>query len=235
MRLHSASKTDAYETLSSRPTDDHPEDSIQKIAVLFTDIVGSTKFFKSHGDVVGRQMLQLHQDMASGCIVEHGGVLVKILGDSVMAYFLDPKEALKSAIRIQQRIEIHNRKTDPQDRIHIKIGIHFGDGIVEHSDIFGDVVNTAAKLTSLVDRDQIFISQEVYELVQDLLQRGVPIHGIGLQMHVSIDQSPRPQDVLVNMDRLSELGLEVHITEMDVRIQGNPTENRFARQADEAP
>ena len=75
-------------------------------------------------------------------------------------------------------------------------------------------------------------SDAIYELVQDLLQRGVPIHGIGLQMHVSIDQSPRPQDVLKNMDRLSELGLEVHITEMDVRIQGDPTENRFARQAD---
>jgi class 3 adenylate cyclase len=168
MRSHSASKTDSSETLSPRPTDEHPEDSIQKIAVLFTDIVGSTKFFKSHGDSVGRQMLQLHQDMASGCIIEHGGVLVKILGDSVMAYFPDPKEALKSAIRIQQKIEIHNRKTDPQDQIHIKIGIHFGDGIIEHGDIFGDVVNTAAKLTSLVDHDQIFISQELYELVHDL-------------------------------------------------------------------
>jgi len=148
--------------------DEYPEDSIQKIAVLFTDIVGSTNFFKSHGDQAGRQMLQVHQDIASGCITEHGGVLVKILGDSVMAYFLNTKETLKSAIKIQQKLEIHNRKRDLQDQIHIKIGIHFGDGIIETNDIFGNVVNIASKLTSLVDRDQIYISQEVYELADDL-------------------------------------------------------------------
>jgi class 3 adenylate cyclase len=148
--------------------EEYPEDSIQKIAVLFTDIVGSSKFFKSHGDQAGRQMLQLHQDIASGCITEHGGVVVKILGDSVMAYFLKAKETLKSAIKIQQKLEILNRKRDPQNQIHIKIGIHFGDGIIEHNDIFGDVVNIAAKLTSLVDRDQIYVSQEVYGLAHDL-------------------------------------------------------------------
>jgi tetratricopeptide (TPR) repeat protein len=113
-------------------------------------------------------MLQMHQDMASGCITEHGGVLVKILGDSVMAYFLNAKEALKSAIKIQQELEIHNRKRDPQNQIHIKIGIHFGEGIIEHNDIFGDVVNIASKLTSLVDRDQVFTSQQIYELAHDL-------------------------------------------------------------------
>ncbi|MBW1675455.1 MAG: adenylate/guanylate cyclase domain-containing protein [Deltaproteobacteria bacterium] len=168
MRLHSPSKIDSSHSSSSRPMDEYPEDSIQKIAVLFTDIVGSTNFFKSHGDLAGRQMLQVHQDIASGCITEHGGVLVKILGDSVMAYFLNTKETLKSAIKIQQKLKIHNRKRDLQDQIHIKIGIHFGDGIIETNDIFGNVVNIAAKLTSLVDRDQIYISQEVYELADDL-------------------------------------------------------------------
>ncbi|HID29819.1 MAG TPA: hypothetical protein EYP19_07415 [Desulfobacterales bacterium] len=168
MKLHSASNTDSSETLSLGPTDAHREDSVQKIAVLITDIVGSTKFFKSHGDVAGQQMLQLHQDMALGCVIEHGGVLVKTEGTSVMAYFPDAKEALKSAIKIQQKTGIHNRKRDSREQIHIKIGIDFGDGIVEHSDIFGNVVNTAAKLTSLADRDQIFISQEAYGLVHDL-------------------------------------------------------------------
>ncbi|MCK4391170.1 MAG: adenylate/guanylate cyclase domain-containing protein [Desulfobacterales bacterium] len=148
--------------------DKYPENSIQRIAVLFTDIVGSTQFFKSQGDLAGRQMLQQHQDMASGCVTEHGGVVVKILGDSVMAYFLNAKEALKSAIKIQQKLQTYNRERDLQDQIHIRIGIHFGDGIIEQNDIFGDVVNIAAKMTHLVGRDQIYISQEVYELAHDL-------------------------------------------------------------------
>ncbi|NVL89398.1 MAG: hypothetical protein HWN69_00180 [Desulfobacterales bacterium] len=168
MKPRSASKIDPSRISSQRPIDEYSNDSIQKIAVLFTDIVGSTKFFKSKGDLAGREMLQQHQDIASRCVTEHGGAVVKILGDSVMAYFVNAKEALKSAIKIQQQLQIHNRHKDPQNQIHIRIGVHFGDGIIEHKDIFGNVVNTAAKLTPLVERDQIYISKEVYELVHDL-------------------------------------------------------------------
>jgi len=93
---------------------------------------------------------------------------VKLLGDSVMAYFFSPREALKSAITIQQRFQSHNQGKDLQNQIHIRICIHFGDGIVEEKDIFGDVVNMAAKLLPMVDGDQIFISQEVHEQVDGL-------------------------------------------------------------------
>jgi endo-1,4-beta-xylanase len=74
-------------------------------------------------------------------------------------------------------------------------------------------------------------SDAIYDLVQELLKRGVPVHGVGLQMHVSLDSFPTPQDVAANMERLSALGLKVHITEMDVRIQDPATEEDLARQA----
>ena len=64
-------------------------------------------------------------------------------------------------------------------------------------------------------------SDAIYALVKGLLQRGVPINGVGLQMHVSLDSYPKPQDVLANMQRLAALGLEVQITEMDVKIQAD--------------
>ena len=62
-------------------------------------------------------------------------------------------------------------------------------------------------------------SDAIYQLVEGLLQRGAPIHGVGLQMHVALDWFPDPQDVSANMTRLDALGLQVHITEMDVQIQ----------------
>ncbi|NVM23368.1 MAG: adenylate/guanylate cyclase domain-containing protein, partial [Desulfobacterales bacterium] len=138
------------------------------MAVLFTDIVGSTKFFKSHGDQIGREMLQRHHDMTSPIIEEHGGAVLKIVGDSIMAYFFDPKESIKAAIKMQQQFKTYNQRRDARDHIHIRVGIHFGDGIIEEKDIFGDVVNIAAKLIRLVDSDQVYISREVYYLVQDL-------------------------------------------------------------------
>ncbi len=59
----------------------------------------------------------------------------------------------------------------------------------------------------------------VYALVQGLLQRNVPIHGVGLQMHVSLDWFPNPSEVAANVRRLVNLGLAVDITELDVRLQ----------------
>ncbi len=65
-------------------------------------------------------------------------------------------------------------------------------------------------------------SDAIYALVQGLVARGVPINGVGLQMHVALNRYPRPQDLLANMRRLAALGLQVQITEMDVSIQGDP-------------
>ncbi len=75
-------------------------------------------------------------------------------------------------------------------------------------------------------------SNAIHVMVQDLLEQGVPIHGVGLQMHVAVNDPPRPQDVQANLERLGELGLQVQITEMDVRIRGEPTERTLAQQAE---
>ena len=76
-------------------------------------------------------------------------------------------------------------------------------------------------------------SQSVYALAQGLLELGVPIHAIGLQMHLIQDGPPTSEELAANIQRLSDLGLAVHITEMDVRLQysaGTPAD-LLARQA----
>jgi endo-1,4-beta-xylanase len=65
-------------------------------------------------------------------------------------------------------------------------------------------------------------SDAIYALVRGLIARGVPINGVGLQMHVALNRYPRPQDLLANMRRLAAPGLQVQITEMDVAMQGDP-------------
>jgi endo-1,4-beta-xylanase len=59
-------------------------------------------------------------------------------------------------------------------------------------------------------------SDRIYNMVRSMKQGGVPIDGVGLQMHVSTSYYPSPTDVGNNIKRLVALGLEVHITEMDV-------------------
>lgn len=144
------------------------EKSMKKIAVLFTDIIGSTEFFQSHGNLAGRKMLRQHEDIVTSTITQFGGTVVKNLGDSVMAYLPDPQEAVKVAVEIQKEFNRYNFNKDKKNQIHIRVGIHFGEGIIEDRDIFGDVVNVASKLTNLAGGDQIFISEEVFEKVKNL-------------------------------------------------------------------
>ncbi len=77
-------------------------------------------------------------------------------------------------------------------------------------------------------------SDAIHTLVRDLIAKDVPIHGVGLQMHVSLGYFPEPQQVTENIQRLGKLGLHAQITEMDVRIHdgtGN-LEERLNAQAD---
>jgi hypothetical protein len=223
MALNPDSENKTYIFDSSKPIDEFSKDSIKKIAVLFTDIVGSSKFFKTHGDVAGRKMLRQHQNIASPAIYEHGGVVVKFLGDSVMSYFFDAKDALSSAIKIQQEFKRYNQKKELKDQIHLRICIHFGDGIVEEKDIFGDVVNMAAKLLPLVKGDHIFISKEVYDQVQRLSPvplklvkthgnndstKGLTIYGVIWDETISLDLSLETLLILKPLWELSKDNFE---------------------------
>jgi endo-1,4-beta-xylanase len=63
-------------------------------------------------------------------------------------------------------------------------------------------------------------SNRIYELLRSLLAEGVPIDGVGLQMHVSANNRPSDAAIASNMRRLADLGLRVHISEMDVKVNG---------------
>ena len=65
-------------------------------------------------------------------------------------------------------------------------------------------------------------SNAVYDLVEGLQQRGVPIHGVGLQMHKALNNKPNVSEIAKNVARLGKLGLEVQITEMDIAIIDQP-------------
>lgn len=74
-------------------------------------------------------------------------------------------------------------------------------------------------------------SNAVYDLVKGMIERGVPIDGVGLQMHLILESPPPTADVVENMERLGDLGLEVHITELDVRMQVPPSDKDLWDQA----
>ncbi len=76
-------------------------------------------------------------------------------------------------------------------------------------------------------------SDAVYDLVRGLLQRGVPVNGVGFQAHLGLSYAPKLEPLAENFQRLGELGLEVQFTELDVKVQDGTGswEKRLAEQA----
>jgi len=74
-------------------------------------------------------------------------------------------------------------------------------------------------------------SDAIYNLVKSMKSRGIPIDGVGLQMHVSVNYFPTQEQVSANIKRLGDLGLEVHVTEMDVSCPPPCDANALAKQA----
>ncbi|MEI6126893.1 MAG: CHAT domain-containing protein, partial [Pseudomonadota bacterium] len=139
----------------------------QQVTVMFTDIKGSTTFFETYGDIEGRLMVQKHNEMLFPVITDHKGRVIKTIGDAIMAAFEEPAEAVRAAIDMQQSLCEYNRqKKEKKEQIHIRIGINTGEGLVEKNDIYGDVVNVAARVESLTLPDEILVSGPVYDVVR---------------------------------------------------------------------
>jgi endo-1,4-beta-xylanase len=74
-------------------------------------------------------------------------------------------------------------------------------------------------------------SDAIYAMVKELKAEGVPIDGVGLQMHTSAYFTPGADEVRQNILRLGALGLQVHITEMDVRLATPASRTDLDKQA----
>ncbi len=74
-------------------------------------------------------------------------------------------------------------------------------------------------------------SDSVYAMLSDLKRRGVPVHGVGMQMHLIAGSLPSIASVAENFARFAALGLKIQITEMDIRLQTPSTPTTLATQA----
>lgn len=135
------------------------------LTVLFTDIVGSTGYFERFGDTAGLAMLHRHVEQATALIQQNQGTVIKTIGDSVMAEFPEPPLAVRTAMDIQRQQWKQNEQFPDPEQIHLRIGIHSGLGFRYGGDVYGDVVNVAARVTKRTGPAQILISAAVREAI----------------------------------------------------------------------
>jgi len=169
---------DMFSEATLRPGD---EAAIGQVALLFTDLRGSTALYERIGDAAAYNLVRDHFAFLATIVRDHDGAVVKTIGDAVMASFGDPADAVKAALEMQARIADFNRgRGDASDRyLTIKLGVHVGSSVMvnlnERLDYFGSTVNMAARLQGRSEGGDIVLSRTVADdpAVRPLL-RDVP-------------------------------------------------------------
>jgi class 3 adenylate cyclase len=132
------------------------------LVVMFSDIQGSTAYFESHGDTAGLFMLHQCDNLIRSHVETHGGIVIKTIGDGTMMTFPEPKHAVQAAIEIQRSLTELDAARAEGDRIALRIGMHYGTGIVRTTDVFGDVVNMASRVETAAGPGHIALSEEMF-------------------------------------------------------------------------
>ena len=100
---------------------------------------------------------------------EHRGRIVNTAGDSVLAEFGSTVEAVQCAFEVQTVLVETNANIPADKRIHFRMGIHIGDVIVRGRELFGDVVNIAARLQSIAKPGGVCISSAAHDQIRKIL------------------------------------------------------------------
>lgn len=145
---------DLFAAATLRPGD---EAGVSQVALLFSDLRGSTALYERIGDAEAFNQVREHFALLAGVVRDHDGAVVKTIGDAVMASFGDPAHAVKAALAMQTAIA--------DQQLVLKLGIHVGPSVVvtmnDRLDYFGSTVNMAARLQGQSRGGDIVLSRAV--------------------------------------------------------------------------
>lgn len=179
----------------------------EQIALLFSDLRGFSTFTATRGDEAAFRLSRLHERILRQRIDEHG-IVVKSLGDGVMAAFERPIDAFQAAVAILRDARERNRDAD-QHPMDVGIGIATGTPVMTDIDFIGHSVNLSQRLSSLAKGGQILTSEAATKGVRlppDLRYVDVgsrSLRGMGMEQIVEVGWLPEISRISDGRDRLT--------------------------------
>jgi adenylate cyclase len=172
-----------------------------QLSILFADIVGSTEIYERLGNEVARETVEKCLTLLRDTVNAFRGKVIKSLGDGILCSFDSQEEAVWAAVRICQKVG--------NDETAIRIGIHYGDVIEENNDVFGDAVNTAARIAALAKPSEVLISREIGEhlpvIMHRIVQRVPPVSVKGkrepLELFAILTADTKAQEPQFDLDK----------------------------------
>ena len=208
-----------------------------ELALMFTDVVGSTEYFQKFGDDVGRGLQQRHLGLVNRVLGEFEGTLVDTAGDGAFSFFPTAEHAASAAIKLQKLIVLDNHAVGRGHELSVRAGIHFGPVLKDGEMVSGDAVNLCARVAALGAKSQIIVTRMAFwELANDSRLRCQPretamLKGISEPVEVMLldwrDDTAFPERVYIEeTDETVELDQELElITFGRLRKQGGRKAN----------
>jgi adenylate cyclase len=141
----------------------------QNAAILFADISGSTTLYDKLGNELALQIVSRTLGILTREMAAQQGALIKTIGDEVMCIFPNVTTAINAACAMQQAIE--KQQPGGELPIYVRIGVHYGEVVLEGSDVFGDTVNVAARVTAITRARQIMTTHTVVDMLPGELRK----------------------------------------------------------------
>jgi adenylate cyclase len=130
--------------------------------ILFADVSGSTRLFETKGDLEARRLIAAVLEALTTICQQHGGRVIKTIGDEIMCTFPGALNGVLAACDMQRKM---GREIEfVRDSLAVRIGLHHGEALEEaDGDVYGDAVNTAARMASLAKREQVVTTAATYD------------------------------------------------------------------------
>jgi adenylate cyclase len=140
---------------------------VRKLAAILTaDVVGFSRLMEAAEQETLDRLKDIRRAIVQPQIDSHGGRVVKLMGDGLLAEFASVLGAMECAVEIQKLMSSSEHSVPDDRRIRLRIGIHLGDIIIEGKDIYGDGVNIASRLEGLSNPGGVCVSDAVYQQVR---------------------------------------------------------------------
>src|SRR5690349_11849022 len=149
---------------------------IGTVTFLFSDIEGSTRLLERFGDRYPA-VLQLHREAMRRAFAAHGGAERGTEGDSFFVAFGDAAEAVAAAADATRNLAGVEWPVDAA--VHVRIGLHTGEGRLVDGDYVGMDVHRAARIAAAGHGGQVLLSESTRILVERGLPNGVSLRDLG--------------------------------------------------------